>query len=91
MNFTAKPLIDLCTGMVSFDECKTECLKQAIEFNYEFVWLFVMGFIFTEMAGMLMYFKNMNSDKRLALMRGFKVAGYCLNLAGCLYFLIFVI
>ena len=83
----------LSSNYLTWEECKNICVEQIIKMNYEFVWLFIIGFIFTELARFIHYIpnKSINSDLKLRLTKGFKLAGYLLQLTGVFYYLVFVI
>jgi len=88
INNTIKCLLPDC---VKLEQCKAICLTESKAFTYEFVWLFVIAFIFGQIPYFLMndYIK-IKPEIRTNLMRGFKLASYLLNLAGVLWFLLII-
>ena len=68
--------------------CAKECMKFRVDLGYEFVWLFVMGFIFSECSGFIYRIKIENKKVQNGLVTGFKLAGFMLNLAGFIWFLV---
>jgi len=95
MNFTTNLSAfgeSICTnGCLSPDKCKEICLSSGIEYHYEFVWFFVIAFIFRECAMYVYMFRDIDAGLKEKLSRGLKIAGYLLNLAGIFWFLLFVI
>lgn len=83
----------LSSNYITWEECKNVCVEQILEIKYEFVWLFIIGFVFTESARFIHYIPNesIDSNLKLRLTRGFKLAGYLLQLTGIFYYLVFVI
>lgn len=73
--------------------CLDICLKQQITYTYEFVWFFIIGWIFSQMPYIILSIKHKDFTPELKtrLMVGFKLSGYLLNLAGVLYFLLVVL
>lgn len=67
------------------------CLSQSKAFHYEFVWLFVIAFIFGQIPYLLIgKFIKIEPEIKTKIMRGFKFASYLLNLAGILWFLLVI-
>lgn len=91
INLSIGNTIDQCAGLISWETCKEECIKQVTASNYEFVWLFVIGFMFTQFAGLIFNWKIFKVEHRLILIKGLQISGYVLNIAGILYFLLIAI
>lgn len=75
---------------VSSYDCVNTFENYQMSINYDFVWFFIIGFIFTQIPYFFMNWK-INNQLKMGLLSGFKIAGYLLNMAGVLYFLVFVV
>jgi len=73
--------------------CLDICLKQQTAYTYEFVWFFIIGWIFSQLPYLIasIPIKYIDANLRTRLMVGFKLSGYLLNLAGVLYFILVVL
>ena len=71
--------------------CAKRCLAESVRFHYEFVWFFVLAFLFNEMKIIPYYVRDWDIKTQNRYSRGFSVASYVLNLAGILYFLVVVL
>ena len=90
INFTNK--WDMFGGKtcINPDTCKEMCLQQSISYHYEFVYLFLVAFMFDQIR---MFAFTAIKDPNLAykVNVGLKMASYCLNLVGAVWFLFFIV
>ena len=91
LNLTWDMTANACSGLINWSTCETECLRQSIQHNFEFVWIFVIAFIFSELSKVIFRIKTLDIHIRLAVSKGLAIGGYFLTVAGILYFLIMVI
>jgi len=71
------------------EQCLEACKELKIQTSYEFVWLFVVGFMFLE-GSSLAYTKkiDLKPELRTAIARGMKITGYLLNMIGIIWLLV---
>jgi len=81
------PIQELC---LNWSRCLDICLQQQKDYYYEFVWFFVIGWIFSQMPFLFVNLK-MDAEIKTRIIIGLKISGYVLNLAGILYFLLVVL
>jgi len=93
MNYITPLILDNTAPCLNKSTCLKLCLEQKTAYTYEFVYFFIIGWIFSQLPYLIasIPIKHLNADLRTRLMVGFKVAGYFLNLAGVLYFLLVVL
>ena len=55
--------------------------------QYEFVWIFVIAFLFNELRGYIHYVDDLTPRTRTRIDEGLKSAYFWLNFAGIIYFI----
>ena len=89
-NFTLNIVPPVKTFLLNQSTCLELCLQQEKEYYFEFVWFFIIGWIFSQMPYFLINLK-IDTEIKTRIIIGLKISGYILNLAGILYFLLVII
>lgn len=96
MNFTIPILKNVTSaicnsGCVTLERCKEKCLVATMEMRYEFVWFFIVAFIFYELSSVILFSKiELDIKIKSKIAGGLKISSYVLNLMGILYYLFMI-
>ena len=79
--------------MITTTKCFEECKRICLGTEYGFVWLFIVGFLFTSIGGLIFNWNLLKSKPKLQqkLIAGFKMSGDWLTMGGIIWFLVTLI
>jgi len=75
---------------LSSDKCLELCKEQSFKFHYEFVWFFVVAFLFQCLSYISFYQHWITPENNYKLLKALNLASYMLNMAGVAYYLYFL-
>jgi len=75
---------------LTLERCIEECSKQSFEYNYSFVWFFIIAYFISTLKYFVFRFKFIPNNKIQFVLKYIDISSYVLNLSGILIYLLLI-